>query len=146
MGADGDDRGPGAGELVEQRVDLRLAAHIDTSGRFIEQKQVAAVMQESSERDLLLIPSGQLAGGLPRPGRLDRESITHPVRRGGEGGAAEQSEAACEAAPPESGEGGVERDGKAEADGTSRPSGAKTFNPWQQPVGGRSAGKETMSL
>ena len=39
-----------------------------------------------------------------------------------------------------------ERDGKAGADGTSSPSGVKTFKPWQQPAGGPSAGRDTTSL
>ena len=42
-------------ERVDQPVNLRLAADVDPAGRFVENEDVDVVVQQSRDRDLLLI-------------------------------------------------------------------------------------------
>ena len=54
-------------ELVDERVDLRLAADVDAAGRLVEEEHVDVVVQEARERDLLLVAAGELADGWSGP-------------------------------------------------------------------------------
>src|SRR4051812_33668223 len=47
-------------ELADQFIDLRLAADVDSAGRFIEQENSRRMLEEARDRDLLLIPTGEL--------------------------------------------------------------------------------------
>ena len=44
-------------EVVDQRVDLRLAGDIDAARRLVEHEHVDVVVQQARDRDLLLIAS-----------------------------------------------------------------------------------------
>src|SRR4051812_45052384 len=61
---DQEDGLPAHDELVNHRVDLRLAAYVNASRRLVEQEHVDVVMKEARQRDLLLIAAGELTNGL----------------------------------------------------------------------------------
>ena len=68
-------------ELVDERIDLRLAGHIDAARGLVEQQHVDIVMQESRKRHFLLVSTGQLRNRLPRTGRGDAKRGNPPARR-----------------------------------------------------------------
>ena len=67
MRAHEDDRLTAPCKLVDDCVDLGLAAHVDAAGRLVQQQDVGVEMQQASERDLLLVTAGELVE-LPETG------------------------------------------------------------------------------
>ena len=55
-------RAPGrvGDELVDQPVDLRLAADVDAARRLVEQQHVDVVVEQPRDRDFLLVAAGEL--------------------------------------------------------------------------------------
>src|SRR5262249_42009977 len=51
-------------KLVNQFVNLCLAAYIDAASRFIKQKHIDITIKQPSERDLLLVTAGQFGNVL----------------------------------------------------------------------------------
>ena len=60
IGADKKDGFTLRGELPNQTVNFRFAAHVDTSGRIIQQEYIDIMMQQTCKRYLLLITSRKL--------------------------------------------------------------------------------------
>ncbi len=72
-----------ADELVDQRVDLRLARDVDAPGRLVEHEHVHAVIQQSREGDLLLVAARELRHGLSGTGAADGQiARSTPTPRG----------------------------------------------------------------
>ena len=71
-----------AHQLVDQRVDLRLAGDVDAARRLVEDEHVDVVMQQARDRHLLLVAAGELArsSGAGRAQRIASRSI-QPRRR-----------------------------------------------------------------
>src|SRR5579871_5860875 len=53
-----------AGELVHERVDLALGAHVDATRRFVENKHTGLAGQPFAEDHLLLVAAAEQANGL----------------------------------------------------------------------------------
>src|SRR5262245_56623881 len=68
-------------QLVDQPVDLRLAADVDAARRLIQNEDIDVVVQQARERDFLLISARQIRYRLPRPRTANRQTIDPP--RGG---------------------------------------------------------------
>ena len=69
-----------AGQAIEEFINLHLAPDIDPPRRFVEQKHRGILMEQPRDRDLLLITSGEGAGGFSRIARSNRESFDPLVR------------------------------------------------------------------
>ena len=72
----GDQHDPAAlvGELLDERLHLRLGTDVDASGRLVEQQDLRIGAQEAGEQRLLLVAARQLADVLAAAGRLDAET------------------------------------------------------------------------
>ena len=62
VGRDDEDRDAAVGEIVDDRIDLRLGADIDAARRLVEdQRPSAAVCKQARQQHLLLVAAGQRA-------------------------------------------------------------------------------------
>src|SRR5262245_47000 len=60
-------------DLADQAIDLALRAHIDASGRIVQQEHPRADLEPFADDDLLLVSAGELMGERPGRARLDGE-------------------------------------------------------------------------
>ncbi len=67
-------------ELVDQLVDLRLAADVDAARRLVEDQHVDVVMQKARERDLLLIAARKARDVLRRARRTNGQRFDPRAR------------------------------------------------------------------
>ena len=63
------------GQFVDQLINLRLRADVDAAGRLVEQQHVDVGVQQSRDRDLLLVAAGERTHALCRRGTFDRNAI-----------------------------------------------------------------------
>src|SRR6266487_8101 len=91
LGRNHDDRESAFGQLLNQRVDLRLRTDVDALGRLVEDQNVRSDREPARQRHLLLVASGERSDVGRDRWRLDAQSFDVALCAAPFGGAVDQA-------------------------------------------------------